>query len=326
MVMAKGAAAPTCKITLTKTAALAAKLEVVVERRSRVRALLSRPRAPTTGNGSRGSCYVPCTALSPLVLLNPRRPRAQSLLQRMTLEEKLSLVHGARDPEDLGQAGYWPGLPRLGIPPLRFADGPAGINVNRDATGMPAPVGLAATFDVEAARLYGVVLGRDAAALRQNVVLAPHVNIVRDPLFRRNHTALSEDPLLTAELAAAQIRGIQSEGVMAQVKHLAAYNGAQNVVVDERTLHEIYLPAFEAAARAGVASAMCAYNKVNGDWACENAELQNRTLRTQLGFTGFITSDWGAVHGPRPSPRASTSRCPAARSAAGVVVLISPTP
>ena len=211
----------------------------------------------------------------------------------MTLEEKLSLVHGARDPKDLGQAGYWPGLPRLGIPPLRFADGPAGINVNREATGMPAPVGLAATFDVDAARLYGVVLGRDAAALDQNVALAPHVNIVRDPLFRRNHTALSEDPLLTSELAAAQVRGIQSEGVMAQVKHVAAYNGAQNVVVDERTLHEIYLPAFEAAARAGVASAMCAYNKVNGEWACGNSALLG------LGFGGFTTSDWGAVHGPR---------------------------
>ena len=85
---------------------------------------------------------------------------------------------------------------------------------------------------------------------------------------------------------------------MAQVKHLAAYNGAQNVVVDERTLHEIYLPAFEAAARAGVASAMCAYNKVNGEWACENGELQNGVLRGLLGFQGFITSDWGAVHGP----------------------------
>lgn len=224
--------------------------------------------------------------------------RIQALLARMTLEEKLSLVHGTRDPRDLGQAGYWPGLPRLGIPPLRFADGPGGINVNRESTGMPAPVGLAATFDVEAARLYGVVLGRDAAALEQNVVLAPHVNIVRDPLFRRNHTALSEDPLLTSELAAAEIRGIQSEGVMAQVKHVAAYNGSQNVVVDERTLHEIYLPAFEAAVRAGVSSAMCGYNKINGEWACENGELQDGILRGGLGFRGFITSDWGATRGP----------------------------
>ncbi len=230
--------------------------------------------------------------------MSAQSPRVQSLLHRMTLEEKLSLVHGTRDPKDLGQAGYWPGLPRLGIPSLRFADGPPGINVNREASGLPAPVLLAATFDVEAARLYGVVMGRDAAALKQNVVLAPHVNIVRDPLFRRNHTAFSEDPLLSANIGAAQIRGIQSQGVMAQVKHLAGYNGAQNVAIDERTLHEIYLPPFEEAVQAGVASAMCAYNKINGEWACENGALQNNVLRGQFGFRGFITSDWGAVHTP----------------------------
>ena len=125
-------------------------------------------------------------------------------MRQMTLEEKLSLLHGARDPEALGGAGYWPGLPRLGIPPLRLADGPPGINVDRDATAMPAPLGLAATFDVEAARLFGMVLGREARALRQDIVLAPHVNIVRDPRFRRNHTTFSEDPLLTARLAAAE--------------------------------------------------------------------------------------------------------------------------
>ncbi|MGD0500987.1 MAG: glycoside hydrolase family 3 C-terminal domain-containing protein [Bryobacteraceae bacterium] len=216
----------------------------------------------------------------------------------MTLDEKLSLVHGTRDPKELGQAGYWPGLPRLGIPPLRLADGPPGVNVNREATGMPAPVGLAATFSAAAARLYGAVMGRDAKALQQNILLAPHLNIVRDPLFRRNHTTLSEDPYLTARLAAAEIAGIQSQGVMAQVKHLAGYNGPDNVTIDERTLHEIYLPAFEAAVKAGAASAMCAYNKINGSWACENSELQNATLRGLWGFQGFIASDWGAVHTP----------------------------
>ena len=216
----------------------------------------------------------------------------------MTLEEKISLLGGARDPRDLGEAGYWPGLPRLGIPPLRLADGPPGINVTEAATGMPAPVGLAATFSREAARLYGVVLGREARALEQDVLLAPHVNIVRDPLFRRNHTTLTEDPFLNAQLGAAEITGIQSQGVMAQAKHLAAYNGPDDVVVDERTLHEIYLPAFEAAVRAGVASVMCSYSKVNGAWACENADILNGILRGQWGFDGFVTSDWGAVHSP----------------------------
>jgi beta-glucosidase len=238
-------------------------------------------------------------AFLPLLLLAAPPDRIDALVRQMTLDEKLTLVHGARDPRMLGGAGYWPGLPRLGIPPLRFADGPPGINVDRDATAMPAPVALAATFDPEAARLFGVVLGREARALDQNVVLAPHINFVRDPRFRRNHTSLSEDPLLTASLAAAEIAGIQSQGVMAQVKHLAGYNGADEATIDERTLHEIYLPAFEAAVKAGVASVMCAYNKINGAWACENAELQNGLLRGLFGFQGFVTSDWGAIHSPQ---------------------------
>jgi beta-glucosidase len=236
--------------------------------------------------------------LLPLLLWPGPHDRADSLVRQMTLAEKLTLVHGARDPETLGGAGYWPGLPRLGIPPLRLADGPSGINVDQDATALPAPVALAATFDIEAARLFGVVLGREARALGQDIVLAPHVNIVRDPRFRRNHTSLSEDPLLTARVAAAQIAGIQSQGVMAQVKHLAGYNGADDVTIDERALHEIYLPAFEAAVKAGVASVMCSYNKINGKWACENSEIQNGILRGLFGFQGFVTSDWGAVHSP----------------------------
>jgi beta-glucosidase len=224
--------------------------------------------------------------------------KIQALVRRMTLDEKISLVHGARDPQDLGQAGYWPGLPRLGIPPLRLADGPAGINVNQDATGMPAPVGLAATFNLEAARLFGVVMGRDAKALRQDILLAPHVNIVRDPLFRRNHTTFGEDPWLNAQLGAAEVAGIESQGIMTQVKHFAAYNGSDSVIVDERTLHEIYLPPFEAAVKAGAASVMCAYNRINGPWACQNADLENGVLRGQWGFTGFVTSDWGAARSP----------------------------
>ena len=224
--------------------------------------------------------------------------KVQALVRRMTLEEKISLVHGARDPKELGQAGYWPGLPRLGIPALRLADGPAAINVNRDGTGMPAPVGLAATFNAQAARLFGVVMGRDAGALQQDILLAPHVNIVRDPLFRRNHTTFGEDPLLNARLGAAEVSGIESQGVMAQVKHFAGYNGSDSVIIDERTLHENYLPPFEAAVKAGAASVMCSYNRINGRAACENADLENGVLRGQWGFTGFVTSDWGAARSP----------------------------
>ena len=259
-------------------------------------------------NGGSGVLRGALAAFSPLLLVlcatgnqlagQSTRIDINTLLKQMSLEEKLALVHGARDPEGLGQAGYWPGLPRLGIPPLRLSDGPGGVNVNREATGMPAPVGLAATFNTAAARLYGVVLGREAKALRQDVLLAPYVNIVRDPLFRRNHTTLSEDPLLNARIGSAEITGIQSQGILAQVKHLAGYNGLDNVVIDERTLHEIYLPAFEAAVQAGVASVMCAYNRINGAWACENSELQNQILRERWGFQGFLTSDWGAAHSP----------------------------
>ena len=241
-------------------------------------------------------CFLALLLIRPAAAQSPEK--IQALVRRMTLEEKISLLHGARDPKELGQAGYWPGLPRLGIPPLRLADGPAGINVNQDATGMPAPVGLAATFSVTAARLFGVVMGRDAKALRQDILLAPHINIVRDPLFRRNHTTFGEDPLLNAQLGAAEVAGIESQGVMAQVKHFAAYNGSDNVIIDERTLHEIYLPPFEAAVRAGAASVMCAYNRINGRSACENADLENGVLRGQWSFTGFVTSDWGAVRSP----------------------------
>jgi len=228
----------------------------------------------------------------------PPHPKVQSLIHRMTLEEKLSLVHGIRDPEELGEAGYWPGLPRLGIPPLRLVDGAGGINVNQESTSLPAPVALAATFSVEAARLYGLIMGREAKVVQKDVLLAPQINIVRDPLFRRNHTSLSEDPYLTAQLASSEIAGIQSQGILAQVKHLAGYNGSDNVWIDERTLHEIYLPAFNAAVEAGVASVMCAYNRINGPWACENGDLQDGILREAWGFGGFVTSDWGAVHSP----------------------------
>ena len=163
---------------------------------------------------------------------------------------------------------------------------------------MPAPVALAATFAPQAAWEYGKVLGREALGLRQDVLLAPHINIVRDPLFRRNHTSFSEDPLLTSLVAAAEVAGIQSEAVMAQPKHLAGYNGSDNVIIDERTLREIYLPAFEAVVRAGAASLMCSYNRINGPWACESPALLEDVLRKEWGFDGFVTSDWGAIHSP----------------------------
>ncbi|WP_431873256.1 glycoside hydrolase family 3 C-terminal domain-containing protein [Amycolatopsis sacchari] len=222
-------------------------------------------------------------------------------VSRMTLEEKVSLLHGATDPASLGQAGYLPGVPRLGIPEVRLTDGPAGIRVTRPATALPAPVALAATFDPATARDYGRVLGEEGRSLGQDVLLAPMTNIVRVPQAGRNFETLGEDPLLAGALVAAEVRGIQEAGLIATVKHYAANNfenGRQTVSadVDERTLREIYLPAFEAAVRAGAGAVMASYNRVNGVYASENAHLLTEILRGDWGFRGFVMSDWGATH------------------------------
>src|SRR5579862_9844220 len=181
--------------------------------------------------------------------------RIDRLIAQMTLPEKLSMLHGARDPENLGQAGYLPGVPRLGIPPMRLTDGPAGVRTGKPATALPAPVALASTFSPALAEQYGQTIGRDGAALRQDVILAPMVNIVRVPQGGRNFETLGEDPFLASRIVAAEIKGIQSQGLIATVKHFAENNqeNARQQVsadVDERTMHEIELQGFEAAVKA----------------------------------------------------------------------------
>ncbi|WP_430727394.1 glycoside hydrolase family 3 N-terminal domain-containing protein [Streptomyces beigongshangae] len=151
-------------------------------------------------------------------------PRVESLLTRLTLDGKVSLLHGATDPESLGQAGYVPGVRRLGIPPLRLADGPAGVRVRRRATALPAPVLLASAFDPALARRYGRVIGHEGRALGQDVLLSPMANLVRTPYAGRDFETFSEDPLLSADLVAEEIRGIQEEGLIATVKHYAMNN------------------------------------------------------------------------------------------------------
>jgi len=231
---------------------------------------------------------------------------ADGLVTKMTLAEKIAMLHGERDPENLGQAGYLPGVPRLGIPPLRLSDGPAGVRTGRPATALPAPVALAATFSSDLARRYGQAIGQDGRALRQDVMLAPMVNIVRVPQAGRNFETLGEDPLVASELVAAEVEGIQSEGLMATVKHFAENNqesARQSVSadVDARTMHEIELPGFEAAVKAHVAAVMASYNKVNGTYASENVVLESTILRDQWGFEGFVMSDWGATHSAGPA-------------------------
>ncbi|WP_030718920.1 glycoside hydrolase family 3 protein [Streptomyces sp. NRRL S-237] len=227
--------------------------------------------------------------------------RIDALLERLTLDEKTALLHGAPDPTSLGQAGYVPGVPRLGIPPLRLTDGPAGVRVARPATALPAPVLLASAFDPALAREYGRVIGREGRALGQDVVLSPMVNLIRTPYAGRNFETFAEDPRLTADLVGEMIRGIQDEGLIATVKHFALNNQEHgrdtvDVIAAEQTLHETELRGFEAAVAAGAGAVMGAYNKVNGVHACESKPLLDELLRGSWGFDGWVMSDWDATH------------------------------
>src|SRR5690242_6959992 len=232
---------------------------------------------------------------------HPPAGRVDRLLSRMTLDEKLTLLEGAAEDAATNQyeAGYLPGIPRLGIPSLRLADGPPGVATRQPSVGMTGTMGVAATFSHQDAQRNGAVIGRDARALGVDVVLEPFVNIDRDPTWSRAFNTFGEDPLLTGQTGAAEISGIQSQGTMAMVKHFIAYDGGNNVVIDEQTLHEIYLQPFTDAIDAGVASVMCSYNTVNvvaatpaaggtpGPYSCGNSATLTGILRGQLGFKGF---------------------------------------
>ncbi|MET9802894.1 glycoside hydrolase family 3 C-terminal domain-containing protein [Streptomyces sp. NPDC006368] len=237
----------------------------------------------------------------------PGHSRVDELLARLTLDEKLSLLHGAKDPRGLGQAGYVPGVPRLRIPPLRLADGPAGVRLRTArATALPAPVMLASSFDPALAREYGRVIGHEGRALGQDVQLSPMVNLIRTPYAGRNFETFAEDPLLSADLAAEEIRGIQGEGLIATVKHFALNNQETDrttidVRVGEQALYETELRAFEAAVAAGAGAVMGAFNKVDGVHACENPALLTGVLRERWGFDGWVMSDWDATHSTAPA-------------------------
>ncbi len=217
----------------------------------------------------------------------------------MSLAEKLAIIRGAREPDSVfqGQAGWIRGVPRLGIPDLRFADGPPGVLVRHASTGMPSTLTMAATFSREEAAANGAVIGRDARALGIDVILEPYINMYRDPTFERAYNTLGEDPVLTGTLAAEFVVAAQAEGVMAQAKHFVAYEGAQDAIVDGQALREVYLAPFKAVVDAGVASVMCSYNRIGGNYSCGNEETLERILRSEYGFRGFVTSDWGATHG-----------------------------
>lgn len=235
--------------------------------------------------------------------------RARELVSKMTLPEKIEELHGI---QNATYYRYVPPIPRLGIPAFHIANGPAGVGPAGDdpqlpATAMPSPILLASTWDTDLAKRYGVVIGSESKDLDEDLLEAPDINIARVPQNGRTFEAFGEDPYLVAQMSVNEIQGIQSQHVIANVKHYAANNqetqrGSINAVIDERTLHELYLPAFEASIKQGqVASIMGAYNKVNGTYCCENPELLNQILKKDWGFKGFVTSDFGAVHSTAPS-------------------------
>ncbi|WP_408600860.1 beta-glucosidase family protein [Paraburkholderia heleia] len=238
--------------------------------------------------------------------------RAAVLVSQLTLDEKIQLVHGTGIPTvGLGGpfpswvqgAGYIPGMSRLGIPPLATADSAGGVNVqNAHATAFPAPIGLASSWDVALAGAYGARIARELRVLGYAEGLGGGLNLAREPRDGRTFEYMGEDPVLTGTMSAARTMGTQSQNVIATVKHYAMNDQetnrmTSNSVVDERTMRETELLAFEIAVREGhPGNVMCSYNLVNGVYACQNPELLTTILKQEWGFKGKVQSDWTANH------------------------------
>jgi len=232
----------------------------------------------------------------------PVAQRVAELMSQMSLADEISMVegHGTSNP----YVFYTPAIPSLCIPAVGLEDGPSGVADGlTGVTQLPAGVALAATWDPGLAQQYGQVIGAEESGKGASANLGPTVNIDRDPRWGRSFEALSEDPALNSALDVPEIGGVQSQDVESQVKHLAVYNQetyrntpADNVIVDSRTEHEIYLPSFYAAVKAGDASVMCSYASINGNFACNDSDLETTILRDEWGFPGFVMSDYGALH------------------------------
>lgn len=241
----------------------------------------------------------------------PLEKRVEDALSRLTLEEKVGLLHAQ---SKFSSAG----VPRLGIPEVWCTDGPHGIRpevlwdewdqagwTNDSCTAFPALTCLAATWNPEMSALYGKSIGEEARYRDKDVLLGPGVNIYRTPLNGRNFEYMGEDPFLSARMVVPYVQGVQQNGVAACVKHFAVNNQELrrhevDVVVDDRALHEIYLPAFKAAVQEGGAWAiMGAYNKYKGEHCCHNQYLLNDILKRDWAFDGVVISDWGGVHDTR---------------------------
>ena len=254
---------------------------------------------------------LPLSAQQKLVYLDETKPieeRVEDALSRLTLKEKVALVHAQ---SKFSSAG----VPRLGIPDFWMTDGPHGIRpevlwdeweqanwTNDSCVAFPALTCLAATWNPEMSHLYGKSIGEEARYRNKTVLLGPGVNIYRTPLNGRNFEYMGEDPYLAGRMVVPYVQGVQENGVAACVKHFALNNHevnrhTTNVIVDDRALYEIYLPAFKAAVQEGKAWAiMGAYNLYKGQHACHNQYLLNDILKGEWGFDGVVVSDWGGVH------------------------------
>ena len=221
--------------------------------------------------------------------------RVDSILGKMTIDEKIEIIGGISD-------FYTRPIPRLGIPSLRMSDGTMGVHDYGLTTAYPAGIALAASWDVDLAERFGTAMGKDARARGVNFILGPGMNIYRAPMNGRNFEYFGEDPFLASRMAVSVIRGIQGQRVIATAKHFAGNNSefARMILssdIDERTLREIYLPAFEASVKeVHVGAVMDGYNLVNGAYMTQNSHLNNEILKKEWGFDGIVMSDWGATH------------------------------
>jgi beta-glucosidase len=226
--------------------------------------------------------------------------RVEKVLAQMTLDEKLDYISGLEGPK--GQNMYIRPVPRVGLPGFKMSDGPLGVRTWGPSMGYPAGISMAASWDTVLEHRVGVEMGKDALARGVDFILGPGVNIYRAPMCGRNFEYFGEDPFLASRMAVAVIEGIQSQGVSATVKHFVANNqeyDRHNVSsdVDERTLREIYLPAFEAAVKeAHVGAVMDSYNLVNGVHMTQNAPFMIDLVKKEWGFPGIIMSDWDATY------------------------------
>jgi beta-glucosidase len=224
--------------------------------------------------------------------------RVAQLMGAMTQQQKDNLLYGTASPDYIGMIQ---GQPSLCIPNVNLEDGPSGVGDGLGGvTQMPDGEASAATFDTSYMQAYGSAIGQEFAGKGVNVALGPTINMVRDPRWGRSYETFGEDPYLSGRIATADVQGLQSQGVMAVIKHAAAYNIEQpagTIIVSPRVLQEIYLPAFQTAIeRGGAAGVMCAYSNVNNLYSCQNPSILNVPLYQQAGFTGFVTSDWGGIH------------------------------